>query len=108
MRKKPGVFFFSRFVPFLCEPTARARRGAGEEAKMRTSSTLPCTMVTTPSNPLSLTIWRACSAIEEHSMPTTRAAPAFAANRQRIPVPHPTSSTVLPLKRWRLLRMAFM
>jgi hypothetical protein len=65
-------------------------------------------MVTTSSKPLSFTICRACSAIDEHSMPITRLAPALAANIQRIPVPQPTSRTVLPWKRWRLVRMAFM
>lgn len=38
--------------------------------------------------------------------PTTWDAPAFAANIESIPVPHPTSSTVLSLKRWGLLMIA--
>ena len=38
--------------------------------------------------------------------PTTCFAPALAANILRIPVPHPTSSTVFPLKRCELLTMA--
>ena len=38
--------------------------------------------------------------------PTTCFAPALAANILRIPVPHPTSSTVFPLKRWGLLMIA--
>ena len=39
-------------------------------------------------------IFFACSTIFDISIPITRAAPAFAANIERIPVPHPTSSTV--------------
>jgi len=38
--------------------------------------------------------------------PTTCFAPAFAANILRIPVPQPTSSTVLSLNKWGLLTIA--
>jgi hypothetical protein len=38
--------------------------------------------------------------------PTTCFAPALAANMLRMPVPHPTSKTVFPLKRWLLSMIA--
>jgi hypothetical protein len=38
--------------------------------------------------------------------PTTCFAPALAANMLRMPVPHPTSSTVLPANRWLLFTIA--
>lgn len=48
-------------------------------------------------NPLASTILRAWSMMLDMSTPMTFLAPALAANMQRIPVPHPTSSTTLSL-----------
>mmetsp|Transcript_9211 Transcript_9211/g.31999 ORF Transcript_9211/g.31999 Transcript_9211/m.31999 type:complete len:300 (+) Transcript_9211:286-1185(+) len=67
-------------------------------------SSLPVTTSTTPGRKavplLAPTTVRATSAMKgEPSTPTTRDAPARAANMDRMPVPHPTSSTTAPATR---------
>lgn len=49
-------------------------------------------------NPLVKMFSRALSIMAELSTAMTRAAPALAQNMLRIPVPQPTSNTVLPAK----------
>lgn len=58
--------------------------------------TFPLIIVTIWSKLLSATICLAYSTMLEHSTPMTLAAPALAANIDKIPVPHPISNTILP------------
>ena len=73
-----------------------------------TSSILPLSSTMRSAKPLAATMMRACSMMELMSTPMTRRAPALAANMDRMPVPQPTSSTTLSLKRCLFCRMAFM
>lgn len=70
------------------------------------SSILPLTTVITSCRLLSMTTWRANSMMLEQSTAITWAAPALAANMERMPVPQPTSSTVCKeeIPRWEGLR----
>mmetsp|Transcript_35884 Transcript_35884/g.60469 ORF Transcript_35884/g.60469 Transcript_35884/m.60469 type:complete len:213 (-) Transcript_35884:958-1596(-) len=78
------------------------------------SSSLPCRMVMVPStssslfaNPLAAAPFLATSAMNAlPSTPYTLAAPARAANMERMPVPHPTSITAAPLNSCGLPSMA--
>ena len=73
-----------------------------------TSSILPRTSTTLSASPLAATMPLACSTMPDMSTPITSLAPALAANMDRMPVPQPTSSTILSLNRCLFCRMAFM
>ena len=58
--------------------------------------------------PFAATMALACSTMELMSTPMTSLAPARAAKMDRMPVPHPTSSTTLSLNRCLFSMIAFM
>ena len=87
-----SILSFTRAMPSGSEMSTSTRSSSS------TSSTRLFMTVTMPDRPFPAASFSARPAIPDASTAYTRLAPAFAAKKDRIPVPAPTSTTVLPSK----------